>query len=60
YGFPASAALEVAVSAIRDYLESHKLDVYLAFHDHHAFNSALQQYGESAQTDAECVRINLA
>ncbi|MCL1800863.1 MAG: macro domain-containing protein [Promicromonosporaceae bacterium] len=60
YGYPASAALEVAVSAIRDYLESQELDVYLAFHDHHAFNSALRQYGESAQPGAEYVRINLA
>ena len=36
YGFPPAEALRVAIGAIRDYLNSHDLDVFLVFFDRHA------------------------
>lgn len=40
YGYPKEEALRVAVTAIRDYLAGHDMDVYLAIFDKAAFTAS--------------------
>lgn len=40
YGYPKEQAVETAVSAIRDYLKDHEMDVYLALFDQASYRAA--------------------
>ncbi len=46
YGYPKDEALQVATSAIRDFLSDHDLDVYLAVFDKAAFAVSEKLFGE--------------
>ena len=46
YGYPKADALRVATCAIRDFLETHDMDVYLAIYDQAAFELSEQLLGE--------------
>lgn len=46
YGYPKAEALDVAVSAIRDYLLCDDMEVYLAVFDDEAFSSAEKRWGD--------------
>ncbi len=46
YGYPKDEALQVATSAIRDFLQEHDLDVYLALFDKSAFVISRSLLGE--------------
>ena len=46
YGYPKDEALQVAASAIRDFLQEHDMDVYLAVFDKAAFLVSEQLMGE--------------
>ncbi len=46
YGYPKEEALSVAVSAIRDFLQKHDMDVYLAVFDKKAFSISKQLLGK--------------
>jgi len=46
YGYPKEEALKVAVSAIRDFLEEHELDVYLTVFDKASFVLSEKLLGE--------------
>ena len=46
FGYPKAAALRIATCAIRDFLESHDMDVYLAIYDQAAFELSEQLLGE--------------
>jgi Predicted phosphatase homologous to the C-terminal domain of histone macroH2A1 len=46
YGYPKAEALQVAVSAIRDFLADHDLDVYLVVFDEEAIRISEERFGE--------------
>lgn len=46
FGYPKADALRVATCAIRDFLETHDMDVYLAIYDQAAFELSEQLLGE--------------
>ncbi len=46
YGYPKDEALKVAVSAIKDFLNDHDMDVYLAVFDKSSFNVSKKLLGD--------------
>ncbi len=46
FGYPKADALRIATCAIRDFLETHDMDVYLAIYDQAAFELSEQLLGE--------------
>lgn len=46
FGYPKADALRIATCAIRDFLETHDMDVYLAIYDQTAFELSEQLLGE--------------
>ncbi len=48
YGYPKAEALKVATAAIRDFLQKHELEVYLAIFDKTAFAVSRELMGEVA------------
>ena len=46
FGYPKADALHIATCAIRDFLETHDMDVYLAIYDQAAFELSEQLLGE--------------
>lgn len=49
YGYPKDKALDVAVSAIREYLETHDMDIYLTVFSKEALKVSLNLLGEVAR-----------